>query len=517
MKRRSFLKRSSIVAPALVGGIPYTSIDSKRLTALINGESDKILVLVHLDGGNDGLAMVVPIDQQDNLAAVRSNVFIPEEKLLSVTDTINFHPSLTGMKSIYDDGGLKVVQGVGYPNQNRSHFRSTDIWTTGSDADQYLTTGWIGRYLDFQFPNYPIDYPNQDCPHPFALSMGRAVSATCQGLYSNFSMAITDPSGLNPLTSPVANEVAAGCVANKLANLKIAIEQTNDYSEVIKQAYEAGNNLSEKYNDEDDLATQLKRVARLISGGLDTKIYVVNITGFDNHAGQVQAEDTSIGIHANLLKSVSDAVYAFQDDLKLMQLDERVLGMTFSEFGRRIRSNDSFGTDHGSAAPIVLFGKCVQGGITGDNPEISLDVEQNEGVPMQYDFRSVYGSILMDWFDLDEADAQSLFPHDFQYIPITGACDPISHIDGTSGEEFKLKVFPNPFRQTFQMEFSSMDDWIKISLFNTLGQELKVISNRKFEAGDHYLTIDLTDHPAGAYFIRLQSRTSQKTVRVNKQ
>ncbi len=517
MKRRSFIKGSSlIVAPSLVGGVPFSSVNNLTLNSLINDDSDRVLVLVQLNGGNDGLNMVIPLDQFDNLAAVRPNLYIPEDKILNVTDNIGFHPNMEGVKSIYDEAKLKIIQSVGYPNQNRSHFRSTDIWHTASSAEEYLTTGWIGRYLDSKFPNYPEDYPNEDCPHPFALTMGRQVSETCQGFSSNFSMAVADPADISQLNFPLNNELASGCSIDNLDFLKTSIQQTNEYGDVVLDSYNQGNNLSSKYADDNDLAIQLKTVARLISGGLQTKIYVVNLGGFDTHAGQVQAEDTTIGIHANLLRYLSDAICAFQDDLTLMELDSRVLGMTYSEFGRRIRSNNSLGTDHGTAAPLILFGSCVQGGIIGENPTISIDAAQNEGVPMQVDFRSVYGSVLMDWFEIEETEVQDLFAHDFQYIPITNACEPISNTEDQLSDQFALKVYPNPFNQKFNLEFSTNDDWIKISIYNTLGQELKVITNQNFNAGEHYLTVDLQNYPSGAYFIRLQSRDAQKTLRVNK-
>ncbi len=137
-------------------------------------------------------------------------------------------------------------------------------------------------------------------------------------------------------------------------------------------------------------------MSRLISGGLKTQIYVLRLGGFDTHSKQVEAGDSTKGLHAELLTTLSDAIAAFQEDLRLQSLDHRVLGMTFSEFGRRIRSNASYGTDHGSAAPMILFGACLNQGIIGENPEIADEVDLDEGVPMQYDFKSVFGSVLID-------------------------------------------------------------------------------------------------------------------------
>ncbi|MGB0840608.1 MAG: DUF1501 domain-containing protein, partial [Chitinophagales bacterium] len=191
----------------------------------------------------------------------------------------------------------------------------------------------------------------------------------------------------------------------ELDYIRQSMLQTNQYTTVIQDAYGMGGNLSALYPEagENPLATQLQTIARLINGGLQTKIYIANIGGFDTHANQVVAGDTAIGPHADLLAQINEAIVAFQDDLSLMGREDEVIGMTFSEFGRRIASNDSWGTDHGAAAPLVVFGTKVNAEIFGANPEIPSEVEVQANVPMQFDFRSVYGSILMDWFGVAES------------------------------------------------------------------------------------------------------------------
>ena len=305
-----------------------------------------------------------------------------------------------------------------YPNQNRSHFRSSDIWHSGSSSDEFLSTGWLGDIMiqSFQLTQNCIQTLN--APDPFAMTIGSVVSETCQGVGGNFSVAVVDPETLSPLVAPLNNDLAQGCGAGRLSFVAKAIEQTNEYTDVLQAANDLGNNMSSLYQDNNDLATKLKTVAKLISGGLKTKVYVVSLGGFDTHAFQADETAPTQGIHAELLQTLSDAIYAFQDDLKLLGIEKRVIGMTYSEFGRRIRSNASAGTDHGTAAPLMIFGSCVNAGIIGDNPEIPDNPEQNEGVPMQYDFRSIYGSVLMDWFDVAQEDVENLFSHDFQYIPV---------------------------------------------------------------------------------------------------
>lgn len=513
MKRRSFLKYSSILStPIIIGGIPIASIARNSMANLINNESDRVLVLIQLNGGNDGLSTLFPLDSYDNLANARTNIIIPENKLLPLGNNLALHPKMNDLKSLYDNAKINIIQNVGYPEQNRSHFRSSDIWHTGSEANQFLNSGWLGRFLDTQYPGYPSDYPNPNYLDPFALTIGSSVSETCQGFAGNFSMALVDPNNINQLSSPVNNEIASGCGSDQLNFLVNAIEKSNKYGDRMKEAFDAGNNLSTSYDNNNSLSSQLKTVARLISGGLKSKVYVVNIGGFDTHANQTLETEVENGKHAELLQNLSEAIFAFQEDLTKLGLGERVLGMTYSEFGRRIKSNFSLGTDHGDAAPLIVFGHCVNAGIIGQNPIITNDVAQNEGVQMENDFRSIYGSVLMDWFDVEESVVKELFTENFQYIPIANNCSLPSNVQDLSENHFQIKTFPNPMNDISQIQFSSEYEWIKISVYSNLGRELNVISNQKFTQGEHLVPIDLKNYPAGTYFVKVQSPKAQKTV-----
>ena len=224
--------------------------------------------------------------------------------------------------------------------------------------------------------DFPEDYPNDDCPDPFAITLGSIVSETCQGPSTNFSMALVDPENLTTIIEGAEGSLDLDtCYGYQLDFLRTAVKQTNAYSESIETAADNGNNMAQ-YPGDNRLAEQLRIIAQLISGGLQTQVYIVNLGGFDTHAAQV-ADSTTTGNHANLLETLSGAVAAFQEDLQLLGLDERVVGMTFSEFGRRIRSNDSLGTDHGTAAPLFVFGSCINPAIIGENPEIPDVVRQS--------------------------------------------------------------------------------------------------------------------------------------------
>ncbi|MEL6357526.1 MAG: DUF1501 domain-containing protein, partial [Bacteroidota bacterium] len=381
---------------------------------------DRVLVLVQLNGGNDGLQTLVPLDQYGNLTQVRSNIILPENSLLNITPTDAFHPRMPGMQELFFEGKLGIVQSVGYPNQNRSHFRSTDIWTSASSADEEITTGWLGRHFEINHPNYPIDYPNAATPHPLAMVMDTVVSATCQGTVSNFSLAVDNPFSYTYISPGGTTPVPENNYGEELTFVRQTIAQSNEYGNLITDLANTGQSLVQ-YPDT-DLGNQLKNIAILLDAGIQTRIFIATLGGFDTHAGQTTGNNTT-GAHADLLEDLSKSIAAFQQDLTLLGLDERVLGMTFSEFGRRIRSNTSRGTDHGTAAPLFLFGNCAQGGILGQSPTIDPQVDQSEGVPMQYDFRDIYGSILVDWFGLSTNDVQDLIAPGFTYLPILGGCN----------------------------------------------------------------------------------------------
>lgn len=517
MKRRKFLKTAgtAVSVPVLLNGMKLSAMPR---SAMFNNmdESDRVLVLIRLNGGNDGLNMIIPVDQYDGIAAVRNNIMIPESDILSLTDNVGLHPVMSGVQNLYNDGRLGVMQAVGYPNQNRSHFRSTDIWTSGSPADEYWTTGWMGRYLQGLYPEYPEGYPNDTYPDPFAITMGRTVSETCQGTATNFSLTLSDPFNLAPLTEGEPGELPDTPYGEELAFLRVAISQSNAYGDTITDAANLGTNLVD-YPEDNELAQQLKNVALLIGGGLQTKVYIVSLGGFDNHANQVVEGETNTGEHAELLRTLSDAMAAFQADLVAQGLDERVFSMTFSEFGRRIRSNESLGTDHGTAAPILLFGSCVNPQIFGENPEISADVSNTEGVPMQHDFRDIYGSVLMDWFGVSETDVQNLLYGNFTYLPIIQGCSVTSNgPDLTTEIEIKMNCFPNPCRNQLNVTFESMDEWGRLSIFDNIGSEVKTVFSKKLLPGTHHVKIDMHDLPPAGYHCRLQLGSNHKIKRIVK-
>lgn len=513
MNRRKFLRNAGLIGiPVLASplNVPFT----KSLAAMVDSDSDRVLVLVQLSGGNDGLNTLVPLDQYANLVANRSALMLPESSLINLTDELALHPNMTGIAELYNNGKLGTVQAVGYPNQNRSHFRSTDIWTSASDAEVIETRGWLGRRFTEDFPTYPEGYPNEDYPDPFAVTMGSQVSQTCQGVGTNFSMALNDPFNVTSLAVGGDTPVPDTPYGEELTFLRTTIGQSNAYGQVVQQAAENGNSLVE-YPD-NAFANALKNVAYLISGGLKTSVYVVSLGGFDTHANQIVEGDSLNGEHAELLRILGDGMEAFQNDLAALGLEERVLSMTFSEFGRRIAANDSFGTDHGSAAPLFLMGSCVMPGFLGENPEIPQAAAIDEGVAMQYDFRDVYGSVLEDWFELQANEVASILGHEYTHLPIIRNCNGPSSNQDDYLQDLQANVFPNPFASTVKISFESKGGHTDLAVFDLLGKRVKQVFSRQLNAGFHEFSIDMAGLPSAAYTLRLQSGATVVSRRIVK-
>ncbi|MEZ5059704.1 MAG: DUF1501 domain-containing protein [Saprospiraceae bacterium] len=519
MKRRDFLKAgsaSAISVPVLLNGLSLNILPKAGLLNYFNLDTDKVLVLIQLQGGNDGLNTVIPLTEYDKLANVRSNIIIPDNQVLKLNDDVGLHPSMTGLKSLWDNARLSLIHSAGYPNQNRSHFRSTDIWTSASDANEFESRGWLGRYFDTQYDNYPDGYPNSENPDPIAITMGYILSETCQGIAANYSLSVTDPFGISPLLQGQGSNTPDEPYGWELEFLRQAIASTNAYGDVIKDAANLGSNMV-TYPDGNNLAAQLKNVALLISGGLQTKVYVCSIGGFDTHSAQVVSGDTSTGIHANLLEQLSSAITAFQQDLQAHGLEERVVGMTFSEFGRQIASNFSDGTDHGTAAPMFVFGSCISESIHGSNPEIPEMPENQEGVAMQNDFRNIYGSILQDWFQVPEEEIRSLIFADYVHMDIVKDCNKPLSTTNAENLNFEVQAYPNPFVSEVVLKFTTKKERVQLALYGTLGEKIETIFDRTLSEGSHEIRHNGSKLPPGNYYYRLQVGDQQVTKLVIKQ
>jgi uncharacterized protein (DUF1501 family) len=532
MDRRKFLGNTipaAVTLPALLNGFSFTAFGSSPQNSLARlfgteATNDHVLVLIQMAGGNDGLNMVVPLDMYANYYNARPNVAIQQSRVLRLdgTDRSGLHPAMTDMQNMYNNGKVNVVQSVGYENQNFSHFRSTDIWMSGDSSNNRLTrvkTGWMGRYLENEYPGYPDAYPNADMPDPLAIQISSTPTVTVQGPIFSMGLSITDPENIYTFANPFSDYPLNSAPANKeLRFLRVVSEKTKIYSDIIRNAYRRAANMA-TYPD-NNLAQQLQIVARLIKGGLKTRVFTVTVGGFDTHKRQVNASDTSTGNHAKLMKDLSTAINAFQKDMELMQLDDRVLGMTFSEFGRRIKSNASLGTDHGAAAPLILFGKHVKKGVLGTSPNIPSDIQVVNNVPFQYDFRSVYASVLEQWFCVKQPLLNELLLKNYQSLPVIkgGPCglpdDP--DVTNNNSEKLVLKMWPNPYSLNATIQFSTTGGYTMIQQINSLGQVVKVLASGEYAAGTYNIDVYDDNLPSGSYFLRLQNQSLQKVLNILK-
>lgn len=517
MKRRDFIQQSvaGVMLPALLNGLPFRAFGNISETAL---GDENILVVVQLTGGNDGLNTVIPIDKYSLYQNARQNIAIPSSKLLKIpqSDKVGLNPALSGLSTLFQEGKASLIQSVGYPNPSFSHFRATDIWNSSSDSNQNIYTGWAGRYLAINHPNYPESYPNSKYPDPLALQIGSVVSTALQGPLASMGMAITDPTSFyNLLTNKV--ETTPNTLAGKeLKYLREVASQSNQYATAIKTAV-AKVTKQVDYPTSNSLADQLKIVAKLIGGGLKTKIYFVSLGGFDTHSNQTNATDTTIGTHANLLKQVGDAMKAFMDDLKALGVSKKVAGFTFSEFGRRIKSNASGGTDHGSAAPMFLFGEMLNSAVIGNTPDIPSSPTTSDNVPMQYDFRSIYASFLENWFCMDSNYLDDVLLKNFQSLNLiqVQVCGKITQNEPQE-KEVLLTNFPNPFEDFTTLSFDSKGGYTLIQIIDNMGREILRPFEDEIQAGNYQVILDTKGWRSGIYYARLQNKELQQVRKILK-
>lgn len=351
-------------------------------------EKDRsILVLVQLAGGNDGLNTVIPFED-DRYHRLRPTLGLPKDQVLRLDDTLGLHPACGGLHALYAQGRLGIVQNVGYPNPNRSHFRSTEIWETASDSDDYLASGWIGRFLD-----------NACAGAPSADADPLAVHLTSEAPPSLLSAGTPRTFGLDPEAGRRRGRRDPLALLERLAGPRPAaddhgnpgfLRQTLMDALVTERRVQAvlDRDRPEAEYPASGFARSLRHVAALIAAGLPTRVYFVSLGGFDTHSNQA-------GAHQNLLRTLSEGLAAFQRDLEARRLDGQVLTMTFSEFGRRPAENQSRGTDHGTAAPLFVMGSRLHGGLHGSAP--SLQLAPNEDLAFSTDFRQVYATVLDRW------------------------------------------------------------------------------------------------------------------------
>ncbi len=392
--RRRFLQRSASGATllSLAPTVPQFLLSGSAVAATRQGE--KILVVIQLTGGNDGINTVIPYGD-DVYHKSRFTTRIQNNQVLKIDDHLGFHPSLSGFSELMQQGQLAVLQGVGYPNPDRSHFSSMDIWHTAvRDMEKMRRmTGWVGRYLDQHQAANTGDSPALHLGHdrqPLAV-VARRVRVPSVANMDAFKLNLGGQPQLAPIIESAAKADRAAAKPDDLLGFLqqstvTALLSSRRMQDAVSQ-YKTGVNYPGT-----GLARRMKTVAQLIDAGLSTRIYYLTLEGFDTHANQAVT-------HANQLRELGDAMAAFHKDLKEHGHDRRVVTMTFSEFGRRVKENASRGTDHGAAAPMFLTGAAVKGGVIGKHPSMT-DLDEGD-LKHHTDFRQVYATLLDRWLNAD--------------------------------------------------------------------------------------------------------------------
>jgi uncharacterized protein (DUF1501 family) len=529
MKRRDFLKTSipaAVAIPTVLNGMTVSALTGENpliSEALsMNTVNDKVLVIIQLNGGNDGLNTVIPLQYYTDYFNARTNVAIPSNLVvgLSGASQIGFHPSMLEMVNMFNSGELTVVHSVGYPQPNFSHFKATDIWMSASDSNQTLDTGWLGRYLDVEYPNFPVNYPNPQNPDPPAVQIGSSASLAFQGGSVSNSYTLANINSLYNIAAGSTGVVPNTNAGTELAYIRLVSLQSQAYTTRIQTAYNTAITTPANAPSGNSLYEQLKVVAKLINGGLQSKVYMVSTGGYDTHAGQVVGGATQTGSHADLLSKLSKAIGGFNDLIKANGLQNRVLGMTLSEFGRRIKSNGSTGTDHGAAAPMFLFGSKVIPGVIGATPTIPTTATVNDNVPYQYDFRQIYTSILQQWFCMTPTVADNIMLQQFTPFPVVTGVNCVLDIDQALAEqaENKLSVYPNPFVNYTKVEFMALSEDSQIEVLDSFGKLVYAkriptakglsytheISGEEWSNGNYYVRVFSGNKPILKSMVKVQ-------------
>lgn len=507
MERRKFIKLS-----ATASALALTPFEMKGVMEMRELQdcdfSGRRLVLINLDGGNDGLNTLVPINQYDLYSNFRPTIRVPDtgvNKYISLDSglpenkQLGLHPSLFEFKNLYDSGKMRLLQSVGYPSQNKSHFASSDIYMTGNDGNGWengKTSGWIGRYMEQMYADL------LGSSYPFAVQMGNVKNSLgFHGLHEhgmNMNITNQDASGfysiINGLGGEAPQNIPMGTDFGIELDYIIKTDKlANVYANAISNAFNGGSN-SVTYPDT-DLSDQLKTVARLISGGLESKIYMVRIKGFDTHANQLETGNGDIlGRHDILLQELNGAISAFISDLENLGLEDDVIAMTYSEFGRKVAENGNLGTDHGEVAPMFVFGKAVEGGVSGNNPDLNEASQENnwQVETVQYDYRAVFGTVLKEWMGASESIIdQTFFDHSNsasfnesivseviknEYKVDLGCVS--GNVDDLNIDNHEATWFasPNPFHDNIVLRSDDDFETAHIRIFNQTGQLVKALN-----------------------------------------
>ena len=533
MKRRKFIQLSSTgtLAGFILNGHMVNAFTRTKLLDNVSEDviRDRCIVMIQLSGGNDGLNSIIPLDQYDKYANIRPTIRIKEtgsnkgielDSSLGVLDQTLLHPNLLAFKELWDEGKLNIVHGVGYPQLNKSHFSGRALMSRGgdgTDANSNKPDGWMARYLNSAFDHTTYDDPlgiqlgnkkpadefHSDAEHKVDINLS---GQDVDGFYSQ----------LSNIGNPLANYGDESSEYIDNINFINGMEVTaTNYASRISAVFNAGtNNVSYPSY---DLANQLKTVAKMLSGGSKTKLFLLRIDGFDNHANQVESQERShMGKHADLLLQLSKSIKAFQDDLESLGIAQNVVTTTFTEFGRKPIENANKGTDHGNLGPMFVIGTGVTPGFTGSH--LSLDSFTLGGnvdhfhlnTQMQHDYRQVYAAIIGDFLGASSLNIIETEFDAYDQNRLNLISSPIlNNPYEKSTHSTSLVVAPNPVVNDTMIQFSSpmwMRGQLQIhDLQGRIVQEL--IAN--FSSGTNQIPLHLSHLSKGLYVLTVLDDTNK--------
>lgn len=506
--RRDFLQTLGLAGGVGISlaGLPLSALAAPTLFGPAMG-NDRILVLVRFKGGNDGLNTIIPLYDYSTYVNRRPTIHIKQADLINLDNAHAMPKTMQKLQGLWNEGAMKVIQSVGYDNHNLSHFTSADIWNSGNQNIEEVVdkSGWLGRYILQKQPDFLQNLP--EAPGAIKINSGSNIAynnADRVDLAVNFNtidrLIEIGEKGFFYDTVNLPDNCYYG---EQVGYLRSILNVTYKYAPVISNAYQNGNN-DVSYSD-NLLSSQLAVVAKLIKGNIGTKLFMVTLDGFDTHENQ-NAD------HPKLMNNVATAIAEFYADLKVGGKDANVLTMTFSEFGRRVEENTG-GTDHGTAAPILMFGPALKdNGIIGDNASLT-NLDQNGNLKHDIDFRSVYATILESWLCVNAVDVDALLGGDYE------------RLDNLGIECLETSVFDNlPLVQNLTHHARYNDDGsisihytlarpgdVKVEVYSYMGHLLDTLTNDYQISGEHSTLFIKNRYglSQGVYLYKITSGKSQ--------
>lgn len=501
--RRSFLQALGLVGGGtmMLANTPLSvSRPSPLSIALSQAENDNILILCRLSGGNDGFNTIIPVYDYDIYANARPLIKIPPSEFISLSDDYAMPKPMNKLESVWGDGQMKIVHGVGYEDSSLSHFKGSDIYANTNLLEDDRT-GFMGRYFQDIYPDYIFNPPAS----PPSIQIGSIGNLIFKGPENDFSFAVSDPTRLLQIAqngTSYSTEGLGECTYDhKVRHLREVTNTTFTYADVISAAYDRSGPTDFAGYLDDSLGRQLSIISRLIKGGLGTKVYLVTLGGFDTHNNQTQR-------HQELLNSFSEAISTFYKDLTAAGWDDKVLTMTMSEFGRRFKENGSLGTDHGTAAPTMFFGSALNGnGFAGEHPDLS-NLTRGGNVFNTTDFRQVYATVMKEWLCIDETTVgRVLLGGSYESLDLGFNCSGTNPNIPTDGDGI-THIVTYSDNQTYINIAAPETTHMDIALYNVIGQKVATLRNEVVMEGE--LIIDVkqsanTRLSTGPYVYRIET------------